>query len=239
MASSTGRLNRLEGLGRLEDHGHLGFDRGEVVLGERAAGEDDVVVEAGGGGRLEGELGAREEPHDGARHDVRGRMAEDVERLAVLGGRAGGARSAAPGRSRAGDRGRRSSPSATAATAASARRRPIPSAISRGRTPSANSLTDPSGSLIWTMAPRPAQSMAGLSVPLNPRRTIAPRPTTPVSARRANGLFAKSGAARYTTRTRPGTEARAERPAYRPQVRSVSRAPRVVQACAVLLEGVA
>ena len=53
-----------------------------------------------------------------------------------------------------GSRGRSRStivPSATAATTASASRLPIPSAISRGRTPSGYSLIDPSGSLIWTI----------------------------------------------------------------------------------------
>ncbi len=40
---------------------------------------------------------------------------------------------------------------ATAATAASASRLPIPAATSRGLTPSGYSLTEPSGSLIWTI----------------------------------------------------------------------------------------
>ena len=55
-------------------------------------------------------------------------------------------------RSRADDRGRRPGRRPTAATAASASRLPIPAATSRGLTPSGYSLTEPSGSLIWTIA---------------------------------------------------------------------------------------
>ena len=62
----------------------------------RPAGEVDVVVEAVGGGRPEGEPGAGEEPQDGPGHDVRGRVPQDVERLAVPRASGGGARSASP-----------------------------------------------------------------------------------------------------------------------------------------------
>ena len=42
-----GQAEPLERLGVLDDLGHLGLDRREVVLGERPVGEVDVVVEAG------------------------------------------------------------------------------------------------------------------------------------------------------------------------------------------------
>ena len=82
-ASAHGQGEPLERLGVLDDPGHLGLDGREVVLGEAAAGDLDVVIEAVGGGRPEGEPHAREEPHDGPGHDVGGRVPQDVERLAV------------------------------------------------------------------------------------------------------------------------------------------------------------
>ena len=82
-----GQGEPLEGLGLLDDPGHLGLDGREVVLREGVvAGQVDVVIEAGGGGRPEGEAGPGEEPEDGPRHDVRRRVPQHVERLAVLRG---------------------------------------------------------------------------------------------------------------------------------------------------------
>ena len=76
----------LERLGILGDAGHLDLDGREVVLREIPAGNDDVIVEPVGGRRPERQPDAREQPHDGAGHDVGGRMPQDVERLAVLRG---------------------------------------------------------------------------------------------------------------------------------------------------------
>ena len=122
----------LERLGVLDDPGHLGLDRREVVLGEAAAGHVDVVVEAVGGGRAEGEPDAREEPHDGPGHDVGRRVPEDVERLAVLGRQDPQLDRSVAVLERAIEVD--DAPRATAATAASASRLPIPSATSRGLT---------------------------------------------------------------------------------------------------------
>ena len=144
--------NRSNGSASLTILRHLGLDGRKVVLGEAAAVDLDVVVEAVRRGGPEGELHAGEEPHDGPGHDVRRRVAQDVERLAVLGGqdpqldRAGRAVPFSSGRSRS-----TTVPLATAATAASASRLPMPAATSRGRTPSGYSLIEPSGSLIWSI----------------------------------------------------------------------------------------
>ena len=48
---------------------HLGFDLGEILLGDRA-GQGEVVIEAGRGRRAEGELHAFEQPHHGLGHHV-------------------------------------------------------------------------------------------------------------------------------------------------------------------------
>ena len=70
-----------------DDRAHLGLDRGEVVVGERlAVGQFEVVVEAVLDGRADRVLGAREQPGDGLRHDVRRRVAQHV---ATLGGGVG------------------------------------------------------------------------------------------------------------------------------------------------------
>ena len=69
-ASGDGQAEPLERLGVLDDPGHLGLDRREVVLGEGPVGQVDVVVEAVGRGRAEGEPRAGEEPQDGPGHDV-------------------------------------------------------------------------------------------------------------------------------------------------------------------------
>ena len=104
-----GQAEPLERLGVLEDPGHLGLDGREVILREVAAVDLDVVIEPLGRRRPERQPDAREQPHDGPGHDVRGGMAEDVERLAVPGrqdpqlDRAGSFRS----RSRAAGPGRR------------------------------------------------------------------------------------------------------------------------------------
>ena len=48
-------------------------------------GQLEVVVEAVLDGRADGVLGARPEAQDGLRHDVRGGVAQDLERLGVVG----------------------------------------------------------------------------------------------------------------------------------------------------------
>ena len=75
----------LERLGVLDDPGHLGLDGGEVVLGEASSGHLDVVIKAAGGRRSKGEPHAGKDPHDGPGHDVRRRVPQDVECLAVPG----------------------------------------------------------------------------------------------------------------------------------------------------------
>ena len=125
----------LERLGVLGDAGHLGLDGREVVLREVPARDDDIIIEAVGGRGSEGQPDAREQPHDGAGHDMGRRVPQDVERLAVPRGedlqldRRFMAILQRP--IQVDDR-----PSAVAATAASASRLPIPSAISRGLIPS-------------------------------------------------------------------------------------------------------
>ena len=81
-----GQGEALERLGLLEDPGHLGLDGRKVILREATAVDLDVVVEALGRCRPERQPDAGEQPHDGPGHDVRGGVAEDVERLAVPGG---------------------------------------------------------------------------------------------------------------------------------------------------------
>ena len=80
-----GKREPLEWLGVLEDAGHLGLDRREIVFRQVMPGHDNVVIKAVCRGRTERELDARIQPHDGPRHDVGRRMAQDVERLAILG----------------------------------------------------------------------------------------------------------------------------------------------------------
>ena len=63
---------------------HLGLDAREVGLGDRL-GQLEVVVEAVLDGRADRVLGARPEPQDGLRHDVRGGVTQDLERLGVVG----------------------------------------------------------------------------------------------------------------------------------------------------------
>lgn len=64
---------------------HARFDLGQVLLGERLRGLE-VVVEALVGGRAEPQVGAWEQVEHGHREQVRGAMAEHVERFLVLGG---------------------------------------------------------------------------------------------------------------------------------------------------------
>ena len=80
-----GQAEAFERLPILEDFGHLGLDGGEVFLGEAPAGQLDVVIIAAGRGRAEREPHAGKQPHDRPSHDVRGRMPQHIERLAVPG----------------------------------------------------------------------------------------------------------------------------------------------------------
>ena len=65
-----GQAKPLEWLGGFGDPGHLGFDGGEVVLREVPARHDDIIVEAVGGRRSEGQPDPGEQPQDGAGHDM-------------------------------------------------------------------------------------------------------------------------------------------------------------------------
>ena len=82
-ASATGRLNRSNGSASLRILAISASIAGKSSSESGPLGEVDVVIEAVRGGRAEGEPGAREEPQDRPGHDVGGRVAEDVERLAV------------------------------------------------------------------------------------------------------------------------------------------------------------
>ena len=78
-------LDPLERLVLLDDPGHLGLDLGEVGLGEGVL-HLEIVVEAAGDRRPEGQLHAVEQPHHRPGHDVRTRMAQQVQGLGVLAG---------------------------------------------------------------------------------------------------------------------------------------------------------
>ena len=68
----------------LDDLFHLGLDRGEVVLADLdALGQVDVVVKAVVGRGAVGKVGLGIEALDGLRHDVRGRVADDVRDLVL------------------------------------------------------------------------------------------------------------------------------------------------------------
>ena len=165
-----GHAEPLERLGLLDDPGHLGFDGRKIILGQGPRGQIDVVVKPALGGRSEGE------PAPGKIRRIARAMMCAVEcRRTSSASRSREVRirssTGAPlpssrpsGRSRS-----TTAPSATAATAASASRRPIPSATSREEIPSGHSLTDPSGSLIWTIValrplgrPSSSRSRSGL-----------------------------------------------------------------------------
>ena len=146
-----GQAEALERLGLLDDPGHLGLDGREVVLGERArAGQIDVVVEAVAvvGPKASRAPGKSRRMARAMMCAVEWRRTSSASRSREVSSRSsiGSPGPFSKGRSRS-----TIVPSATAATAASASRLPIPSAISRGRTPSGYSLTDPSGSLICTI----------------------------------------------------------------------------------------
>ena len=68
----------------LDDLFHLGLDRGEIVLADLdALGQVDVVVEAVVGRGAVGKVGLGVQALDGLRHDVRGRVADDVRDLVL------------------------------------------------------------------------------------------------------------------------------------------------------------
>ncbi len=69
-----------EGLVAGDDFGHFLLDPGEVI-GSEGSGAIEVVEEAAFGGGAVAEFGFRIELEDGGRHDVSGRVAEDVERV--------------------------------------------------------------------------------------------------------------------------------------------------------------
>ena len=76
----------LKRLRERDDLLHFGLDGRKVVLGDRSrAGQVDVVVEAGGGGRAEGESSVGVQSKDGSRHHMRSRVSQDVERLGIPG----------------------------------------------------------------------------------------------------------------------------------------------------------
>ena len=85
MASWRSISTRSKGSSSLDDPGHLGLDLGEVGLGEGVL-HLEIVVEAAGDRRPEGQLHAVEQPHHGPGHDVRTRMAQQVQGLGVLAG---------------------------------------------------------------------------------------------------------------------------------------------------------
>jgi hypothetical protein len=63
----------------LDDLGHLGLDRGEVVVAERlAAGQFEVVVEPVLDRRTDGELRSLEQLRDRLRHDMRRRVPQHM-----------------------------------------------------------------------------------------------------------------------------------------------------------------
>ena len=64
--------------------GHPRFDLLQI-LGRQRAGQLEVVVEAVLDGRADAQLRAGEQVHDGLGHDVRGRVAHRVERIAGMG----------------------------------------------------------------------------------------------------------------------------------------------------------
>ena len=76
-------LEALERLAFLDDSPHFLLDARQILFadGRRRV---DVVVETVLQGRSEGELSAREQPHDGPGHDVSGAVAQHFESLRVL-----------------------------------------------------------------------------------------------------------------------------------------------------------
>ncbi len=162
-----------EGFVARDDLGHLRFDAGEVGFGERDLAVD-VVEEAVVGGGAVAELGLGEELEDGRGHDVRGGVADDLERGGVVlleqlerdvfgerrgevddaglaCGRVGGVHRLFAGfesRPRWWWPRRASSGLMRATTTAAARRGEMLLAISSGVVPAGTSRTEPSGSWI-------------------------------------------------------------------------------------------
>src|SRR5262249_59794688 len=81
----------IDDLVRLGERGHLCLDRREILRGERTL-EREVVVEAILNDRADGDLGFRKELLDRLSEKVRGRVANDLETIAVLVGDDGEAR---------------------------------------------------------------------------------------------------------------------------------------------------
>ena len=79
----AGHFDPFERLVGLDDLFHLVFDGGEILFRERLVAEK-IVVKAGLGRRTERQLDVREEAHHRPRHNVRGRMAENIERFGIL-----------------------------------------------------------------------------------------------------------------------------------------------------------
>ena len=77
-------LDPLERLVLLDDPGHLGLDLREVGLRQGVL-HLEIVIEAVGHGRPEGQLHALEQPHDRPGHHVRTGMPQQIEGLGVLG----------------------------------------------------------------------------------------------------------------------------------------------------------
>ena len=72
-----------EGFVAGDDLCHFGFDGFEVFWGE-GGGPVEVVEEAGIGGRTVAQLGFRKKLENRGRHDVRGRVADDLEGVGVF-----------------------------------------------------------------------------------------------------------------------------------------------------------
>ena len=84
VALGIAHLAAQEGRGLGGDARHLRLDAREVVRRELPLRHVDVVVEAVLDHRPDGQLGAREEPQDRVGHQVRGRVAQHLERLGIL-----------------------------------------------------------------------------------------------------------------------------------------------------------
>ena len=78
-------LDPLERLVFLDDAGHFGLDPREILLRELVL-HLEVVVEALGHGRPEGQLHPLEEPHHRPGHHVGARVAQQSQGLGVFGG---------------------------------------------------------------------------------------------------------------------------------------------------------
>ena len=130
-----------------DDLAHARLDALEVRLGEvLAVGKLEVVVEAVGDRRTDRVLRAGEQVEDRLRHQVRGRVAQDLPALVrVRGDDRDRWRRDSIGRVRS-----TSAPSTVAATAALASPLPMDAATSPAVAPFASSFVEPSGSVIVT-----------------------------------------------------------------------------------------